>query len=67
MEDTNQFYKSQHGFRAKRSCEQAIMDLLGKILHGLNNKKNNNNINKLIYFLTNNPNKEKGSTGWGLN
>ena len=23
----------------KRSCEQAIIDLLGKILHGLNNKK----------------------------
>ena len=39
MECTNQFYKSQYGFRAKRSCEQAIMDLHGKILHGLNNKK----------------------------
>ena len=39
MEDTNQFYKSQYGFRAKRSCEQAMMDLLGKILHGPNNKK----------------------------
>ena len=35
MEDTNQFYKSQYGLRAKRSCKQAIMDLLIKILHGL--------------------------------
>ena len=42
MEDTYQFYKSQYGFRAKRGCEQAIMDLLGKILHGLNNKISNN-------------------------
>ena len=39
MEKTNQLYESQYGFQAKRSCEQAIMDLIGKILHGVNNKK----------------------------
>ena len=39
MEDTYQFCKSQYGFRVNRSCEQAIMDLCGMILHGLNNKK----------------------------
>ena len=25
MGDTNQFYKTQYGFRAKQSCEQGIM------------------------------------------
>ena len=39
MEKINQLYKSQYDFQAKRSCKEAIMDLIGKILHGLNNKK----------------------------
>ena len=39
MEKTNQLNKNQYGFWAKWSCEQAIMDLFGKTLHGLNNKK----------------------------
>ena len=37
MEEAYQFY----GFRAKRSSEQAIIDLLVKILHVLNTKKQN--------------------------
>ena len=39
MEKTIQLYKSQYGFQTKRRCEQAIMDLIGKILHELHNKK----------------------------
>ena len=32
----NQFYKCQYGFRVKHNCEQAIMNLVGKIIHGMN-------------------------------
>ena len=32
----HQFYKYQYGFRAKHNCEQAIMNLVGKVIHGMN-------------------------------
>ena len=32
----HQFYKCQYGFRAKHNCEQAIMSLVGKIIHRMN-------------------------------
>ena len=36
MEKMNQFYKCQYGFREKHDCKQAIMSLVGKIIHGMN-------------------------------
>ena len=32
LEDTDQIYHSQYGFRSKYSCEQAVSELLGKIV-----------------------------------
>ena len=36
MEKMNQFYKCQYRFREKHNCEQAIMNLVCKIIHGMN-------------------------------
>ena len=35
---TRQIYQSQYGFRTNYSCENAIQELLGKILKGMENK-----------------------------
>ena len=32
LENTNQIYKGQYGFRSKHSCEQAVSELLGEII-----------------------------------
>ena len=32
----NQYYKCQYGFSEKHNCEQTIMNLVGKIIHGMN-------------------------------
>ena len=37
--DTGQFYDSQYGFRKNHSCNDAISELLGEILHNLENNK----------------------------
>ena len=35
LNDTNQIFKSQYGFRSKHSCEHAVSELVGNILKGL--------------------------------
>ena len=40
LNDTNQIFKSQYGFRSKHSCEHAISELVGSILKGLETNKN---------------------------
>ena len=37
--DTGQLYESQYGFRKNHSCNDAISELLGEILHNLENNK----------------------------
>ena len=37
--DTGQLYDSQYGFRKNHSCNNAISELLGEILHNLENNK----------------------------
>ena len=37
-------YKSQYGFHSKRSCEQAMLELIGKILQNKNNKQHSSAI-----------------------
>ena len=37
--DTGQLYESQYGFRKHHSCNDAISELLGEILHNLENNK----------------------------
>ena len=39
MQSTNQIYSSQYGFRAGHSCENAIGEVLGEIVKGLQNGK----------------------------
>ena len=39
LENTNQLYVSQYGFRKKHSCEQAVSELLSEILKGQEKKK----------------------------
>ena len=39
MEKTNWFYKCQNGFRETHNCEQTIMNLVGKIVHGMNKEQ----------------------------
>ena len=36
LEQHKFLYNSQYGFRSKRSCEQAILELTGRILDGKN-------------------------------
>ena len=38
LEQHKVLYNSQYGFRSKRSCEQAILELTGRILDGKNKK-----------------------------
>ena len=37
LENHQVLYDSQYGFRSKRSCEQAILELTGRVLHMRNN------------------------------
>ena len=37
--ETGQLYDSQYGFRKDHSCKDAISELLGEILHNLENNK----------------------------
>ena len=39
LDTTNQFCKSQYGFRTNHSCENAISELIGHILKGKENNK----------------------------
>ena len=39
LNDTNQIYKSQYGFRSKHSCDHAISELVGSVLKGLDTNK----------------------------
>ena len=39
LNDTGQIFKSQYGFRNNHSCENAIQELVGKILKGYENRK----------------------------
>ena len=39
LNDTNQIYKSQYGFRSKHSCEHTISELVGTVLKGLETNK----------------------------
>ena len=39
LNDTNQIFKSQYGFRSKHSCEHAMSELVGNILKGLETNK----------------------------
>ena len=39
LNTTGQIYQSQYGFRTNYSCENAIQELLGKILKGMENKQ----------------------------
>ena len=39
LENSNQVYRSQYGFRSKHSCEQAVSELLGEIIK--NDEKKN--------------------------
>ena len=39
MQNTNQIYSSQYGFRAGHSCEDTIGEVLGEIVKGLQNGK----------------------------
>ena len=39
LENTNQLYVSQYGFKKKHSCEQAVSELLSEILKGQEKKK----------------------------
>ena len=39
MQDTNQIYSSQYGFRTGHSCENAISEVLGEIVKSLQNGK----------------------------
>ena len=39
MQNTNQIYESQYGFRTGHSCENAISEALGEIVKGLQNGK----------------------------
>ena len=39
IEKMHQFSKCQYGLRANHNCEQAIMNLVGKIIHGMNSGK----------------------------
>ena len=39
LENTNQIYKSQYGFRSKHSCEQAVGELLSEIIKNDEQKK----------------------------
>ena len=34
LDKTQQFYKSQYGFRSKHSCEHAVSELIGEIVKG---------------------------------
>ena len=42
LENSNQIYKSQYGFRSKHSCEQAVSELLGEIVK--NDEKKNDTV-----------------------
>ena len=46
LELNGTLYEHQYGFRMKRSCEQAVMDLLGSILQACNA-----NLNSAALFL----------------
>ena len=39
MQDTNQIYRSQYGFRAGHSCKNAISEVLGEVVKSLQNGK----------------------------
>ena len=39
LNDTGQIFQSQYGFRTAHSCENAIQELIGKILKGFESKK----------------------------
>ena len=39
LDNTNQFFDSQYGFRTNHSCENAISELLGHIIKGKENNK----------------------------
>ena len=39
MQETNQIYESQYGFRAGHSCENAISEVLGEIVKNIQNGK----------------------------
>ena len=39
LDNTDQLYQSQYGFRSKHSCENAIQELLGRILKSSENKE----------------------------
>ena len=39
LETNNILFSSQYGFRTKRSCEQAIMEVVGYALQAKNNKE----------------------------
>ena len=36
IEKNNLLYESQYGFRTKRSCEQAMIELVGRVLYAKN-------------------------------
>ena len=42
LENSNQIYKSQYGFRSKHSCKQAVSELLGEIIK--NDEKKNDTV-----------------------
>ena len=46
LEQTNQLYKSQYGFRTKHSCENAVSELVGEII-----KSNDSNKYTISVFL----------------
>ena len=39
LNQTDQFYKSQYGFRTSHSCEDAVCELVGEVLKKKENKK----------------------------
>ena len=39
LQQTNQLYQSQYGFRRRHSCENAIQELLSSVLKGRENNK----------------------------
>ena len=39
LNDSHQIFESQYGFRSKHSCENAIQELIGRILKGLEHKQ----------------------------
>ena len=49
LENSNQIYKSQYGFRSKHSCEQAMSEILGEIIK--NDEKKNDTVAVFLDLL----------------